>query len=85
MRFCGENILTFTSLEKLEKRTKDFQPPDIEADLQRSIHPQWFGTFLTLSLSSLSVCVVSQDAIDQALHDEEQEQNVIIDASRIPV
>uniref|UniRef100_A0A914ZSK0 Kinesin-like protein n=1 Tax=Parascaris univalens TaxID=6257 RepID=A0A914ZSK0_PARUN len=59
MRFCGENILTFTSLEKLEKRTKDFQPPDIEADLQ--------------------------DAIDQALHDEEQEQNVIIDASRIPV
>ncbi|VDK65104.1 unnamed protein product [Anisakis simplex] len=59
MRFCGENVLTFTSLEKLEKRTKDYEPPEIEADLQ--------------------------DAIDQALHDEDQEQNVVIDASRIPI
>lgn len=58
MRFCGENVLSFTSLEKLERRTKSYEPPDIDADLQ--------------------------DAIDQALYDEGQEQNVVIDASRIP-
>lgn len=34
MRSCGENVLTFTSLEKLEKRTKFYEASGVEADLQ---------------------------------------------------
>lgn len=59
MRFCGENVLTFTSLEKLEKRTKFYEASGVEAGLQ--------------------------DAITLALYEEEQEQSVVVDASRIPV
>ncbi|OZC10376.1 hypothetical protein X798_02683 [Onchocerca flexuosa] len=34
LRFCGENILTFTSLEKLERRTKLYETSEIEAGSQ---------------------------------------------------
>ncbi|VDK79791.1 unnamed protein product, partial [Onchocerca ochengi] len=38
LRFCGENILTFTSLEKLERRTKLYESSEIEAGSQDSIN-----------------------------------------------
>ncbi|VDK86471.1 unnamed protein product [Litomosoides sigmodontis] len=59
LRFCGENVLTFTSLEKLERRTKSYGNSEVEAGLQ--------------------------DTVNFALCDGEQEQNFVVDISRIPV
>ncbi|VBB25406.1 unnamed protein product [Acanthocheilonema viteae] len=59
LRFCGENVLTFTSLEKLERRTKLYETSEVEISLQ--------------------------DTVNFSLCDEEQEQNFIVDISRIPV
>ncbi|EFO22766.2 hypothetical protein LOAG_05721 [Loa loa] len=62
LRFCGENVLTFTSLEKLERRTKLYGTSEVEADLKKS-----------------------QDIVNFAHYDDEQEQNFVVDISRIPV
>uniref|UniRef100_A0A0R3RYN0 Kinesin motor domain-containing protein n=1 Tax=Elaeophora elaphi TaxID=1147741 RepID=A0A0R3RYN0_9BILA len=58
LRFCGENVLTFTSLEKLERRTRLYEASEVEVGVQ--------------------------DTVNLALHDE-QEQNFVVDISRIPV
>ncbi|KAK6110788.1 Kinesin motor domain family protein [Brugia pahangi] len=59
LRFCGENVLTFTSLENLERRTKLYEIFEVEAGLQAT------ANFVR--------------------YNEEQEQNFIVDISRIPV
>ncbi|VIO87073.1 Uncharacterized protein BM_BM3460 [Brugia malayi] len=59
LRFCGENVLTFTSLENLERRTKLYETFEVEAGLQAT------ANFVR--------------------YNEEQEQNFIVDISRIPV
>ncbi|EJW81004.1 kinesin family member 3B, partial [Wuchereria bancrofti] len=58
LRFCGENVLTFTSLENLERRTKLYETFEVEVGLQA-----------TASFAQYN----------------EQEQNFIVDISRIPV
>uniref|UniRef100_A0A915PJU3 Kinesin motor domain-containing protein n=1 Tax=Setaria digitata TaxID=48799 RepID=A0A915PJU3_9BILA len=59
LRFCGENVLTFTSLERLERRTTLYENSIVETNLQHTDN--------------------------LALYDEEQEQDCIVDISRIPV